>query len=75
MNAVAMEALRILKEQNALPSQDSPWVFLNEQGARLRSHRDWFEPALKESGVQDYSRRNRHAFASRLLMTGLTFVR
>ena len=55
MNAVAMEALRILKEQNAQQSQDSPWVFLNEQGGRLRSHRDWFEPALKESGVQDYS--------------------
>jgi len=47
-------------------------VFLNEQGERLRAHRDWFEPALKESGVQDYSWHcNRHTFASRLVMAGV----
>ena len=55
LNAVPMEALRILKEQHRRQSPHSPWVFLNEEGGRLRCHRDWFEPALKESGVQDYS--------------------
>ncbi len=38
----------------------------------LRGHRDCFEPALKDSGVVDYSWHcNRHTFASRLVMAGV----
>ena len=41
-------------------------------GGKLRGHRDWFEPALRESGVHDYSWHcNRHTFASRLVMVGV----
>jgi site-specific recombinase XerD len=72
LNAVAVEALRTLKEQHEALNPDSPWVFLNEDGEKLRGHRDWFEPALKESGVPDYSWHcNRHTFASRLVMAGV----
>ncbi|HEY4962283.1 MAG TPA: tyrosine-type recombinase/integrase, partial [Terriglobales bacterium] len=71
LNAVAMEALRILKQRHDDLSPHSPWVFLNESGEQLRGHRDWFEPALQDSGVPDYSWHcNRHTFASRLVMAG-----
>lgn len=72
LNAVAMQALRTLKQQHKELNPDSPWVFLNEDGEKLRGHRDWFDPALKESGVPDYSWHcNRHTFASRLVMAGV----
>src|SRR5664279_1015473 len=72
LNAVAMEALRILKQRHDDLSPHSPWVFLNESGEQLRGHRDWFEPALQDSGVPDYSWHcNRHTFASRLVMAGV----
>jgi site-specific recombinase XerD len=72
LNAVAMEALRILKQRHDDLSPHSPWVFLNENGDQLRGHRDWFEPALADSGVPDYSWHcNRHTFASRLVMAGV----
>jgi site-specific recombinase XerD len=60
--------LRKLKERHP----DSPWIFVNEDGEKLRGHRDWFEPALKESGVHDYSWHcNRHPFASRVVMASV----
>jgi len=72
LNAIALEALRTLKHQHEELNPDSPWVFLNEYGEKLRGHRDWFEPALKESAVRDYSWHcNRHTFASRLVMAGV----
>jgi len=50
----------------------SPWAFLNQNGEKLRGHRERFEPALKASGVHDYSWHcNRHTFASRLVMAGV----
>ena len=67
-----MEALRTLKQLHHELNPDSPWVFLNEDGEKVRGHRDWFEPALKNSGVSDYSWHcNRHTFASRLVMAGV----
>ena len=72
LNAVAIEALRTLKDRHEKQNPDSPWAHLNEEGERLRGHRDWFEPALKDSGVHDYSWHcNRHTFASRLVMAGV----
>lgn len=72
LNAVALEALRILKQRHDGLKPNSPWVFLNENGEQLRGHRDWFEPALLASGVPDYSWHcNRHTFASRLVMAGV----
>ena len=72
LNAIAMEVLWILRQRHAEQSADSPRVFQNERGGKLRGHRDWFEPALRESGVHDYSWHcNRHTFASRLVMVGV----
>jgi site-specific recombinase XerD len=72
LNAVAVRALRTLKRQQEEQNADSPWVFLNQHGEKLRGHREWFEPALKDSGVHDYSWHcNRHTFASRLVMAGV----
>jgi site-specific recombinase XerD len=72
LNAVAMEALRVLKQRHDELNPDLPFVFLNEKGEQLRGHRDWFEPALKDSGIPDYSWHcNRHTFASRLVMSGV----
>jgi site-specific recombinase XerD len=68
LNAVALAALQTLKKHHPA----SPWVFINEEREKLRGHRDWFEPALKDSGVPDYSWHcNRHSFASRLVMAGV----
>jgi site-specific recombinase XerD len=68
LNAIALAALQALKKHHP----DSPWIFVNEEGDKLRGHRDWFEPALKDSGVSDYSWHcNRHSFASRLVMAGV----
>ena len=72
LNAVAMQALEHLKKRRDEVSPDSLWVHLNEDEERLRTHRDWFDPALKESGVAEYSWHcNRHTFASRLVMAGV----
>jgi site-specific recombinase XerD len=72
LNTIAMEALRMLKKRRDGNNPDSPWVFLNEENEKLRGHRDWFEPALKDSGVLNYSWHcNRHTFASRLVMAGV----
>ena len=72
LNAVAMRALAQLKKHRDEVSPDSPWVHFNGDDEKLRSYRDWFEPALKESGIAAYSWHcNRHTFASRLVMAGV----
>jgi integrase len=68
LNAIALAALKELRERNPT----SPWVFVNRKGEKLRGQRDWFEPAVKTSGVKDYTWHcNRHTFASRLVMAGV----
>jgi hypothetical protein len=42
-----MGALRILNQQHKERNMGSPWVFLNQNGEKLRGHRERFEPALK----------------------------
>jgi len=72
LNACAVDAVRILKERHSERNPYSPWVFLNEAGGKSRSYREWFEAALTDSGVRDYSWHcNRHTFASRLVMAGV----
>jgi integrase len=69
LNAVA---LRQIKKRHDEIQPDSPWVHLNGDKAKLRGHRDWFEPALINSGLVEYSWHcNRHTFASRLVMAGV----
>ena len=69
LNAVA---LRQIKKRHDEIQPESPWVHLNGDKAKLRGHRDWFEPALINSGLVEYSWHcNRHTFASRLVMAGV----
>lgn len=65
LNDVALAALGGLKRRGT-------HVFLNTEGHALRSSRDWFEPAVAEAEVRDYTWHcNRHTFASRLVMAGV----
>jgi integrase len=71
LNAVALRALKQLKRRHGEISPNALWVHLNENGEKLRGHRNWFERALKDAGVSSYSWHcNRHTFASRLVMAG-----
>lgn len=70
LNAVALSALQELSRQSG--NHSSGPVFLNTDGDRLRSARDWFEPAVEKAGLKDYTWHcNRHTFASRLVMAAV----
>jgi len=68
LNDVAVASLKLL-----LPTvnADGP-VFLNSEGTSMKSHRAWFDPAVKAAEITSYTwHANRHTFASRLAMTGV----
>jgi site-specific recombinase XerD len=70
LNAVALAAFQELGRRSG--NRFSGPVFLNTDGNQLRSARDWFEPAVKEAGLENYTWHcNRHTFASRLVMAGV----
>jgi integrase len=61
----AFDSLRSDAELNRAP-------FLNSKGTPMATHRDWFDPAVAEARVPDYTwHKNRHTFASRLAMAGV----
>jgi integrase len=67
LNSVALEVLFRLRKRN----RDKNIIFFNSDGGQMRAHRDWFDPAVKEAGIEDYTWHcNRHTFASRLAMAG-----
>ena len=48
------------------------YVFTSRHGDRLLKGRHWFEPAIREAGVKNFSWHClRHTFASRLVMAGV----
>jgi integrase len=52
-------------------AQPDPRVFVGERGA-LQGSRHWFDKAVKEAGVRDFTWHClRHTFASRLVMQGV----
>jgi site-specific recombinase XerD len=68
LNSIALEAFKSLKQGR----KASGPVFLNTDGSPLRGSRDWFEPAVKKAGLEQYTWHcNRHTFASRLVMLGV----
>lgn len=68
LNQTAISALNELRKRRS----SLPWVFPNSEGERQRDHRDWFDPILEATKLQDYTWYcNRHTFASRLVMKGV----
>jgi len=68
LNQTALSAFKTLRERSGL--LDVP--FLNSKGTPMNTHRDWFDPAVGEAKVSNYTwHKNRHTFASRLAMAGV----
>jgi site-specific recombinase XerD len=68
MNSAAAAALRILQKR----SLGSGPVFMGARGDRLSSPRHWFEKAVRDAGLSDFTWHClRHTFASRLVMAGV----
>jgi integrase len=68
LNTIAHAAFRELQSRQKIHEE----VFLNTEGNPMRRARDWFEPALLQARIRDYTWHcNRHTFASRLVMAGV----
>ncbi|MBB5056075.1 integrase [Granulicella aggregans] len=68
LNHVALTALKTLYEM----SGPSGPVFLNSKKTPMIAHREWFDPAVAEAKIANYTwHKNRHTFASRLAMAGV----
>jgi site-specific recombinase XerD len=68
LNDAAIAALRTAETFR----NGSPSVFLNSGGVRLHSSRFWFDAAVKEATLRDFTWHClRHTFASRLVMKGV----
>jgi integrase len=68
LNQLALDALETLYK---VSGPDGP-VFLNSRDTPISGHRDWFDPAVEEAKIPDYTwHKNRHTFASRLAMSGV----
>jgi len=69
LNSVAMAAFRELKRRSL--DGVGP-VFVTMGGEPLQGYKHWFEPAVSEAGVRDFTWYClRHTFASRLVMAGV----
>jgi integrase len=68
LNDEAISALQAARKC----SNGQPYVFLNRYGERLVSPREWFDPAVKEASLKEFTWHClRHTFASRLTMAGV----
>jgi site-specific recombinase XerD len=68
LNRVALAAFRAFFAR----SQGDGYVFTNDRFERLHSSRHWFEPAVAEAEITDFTWHClRHTFASRLVMAGV----
>lgn len=69
LNSVAVAALKDLQRRSSGAGEP---VFVNMNGEPLRGYKHWFEPAVTEAGVKDFTWYClRHTFASRLVMAGV----
>jgi integrase len=69
LNSVALSAFKALQQRS--PNADGR-VFVNIHGEPLRGYKHWFDWAVSEAGVRDFTWYClRHTFASRLVMAGV----
>lgn len=68
LNSIALQALQERKQAQ----QDAVYVFRDAGRDAQHNYRRWFNEALTEAKIADYSWHcNRHTFASRLVMAGV----
>src|ERR1700691_2375255 len=68
LSAIALAAFKVLQQR---PVNPEVRVFVNIQGQPLRGYKHWFDPAVEEAGLRDFTWYClRHTFASRLAMAG-----
>jgi integrase len=68
LNATALAAFQSLFSK----SRGEGPVFLNPHGETLRGYKHWFEPAVRNAKIKDFTWYClRHTFASRLVMAGV----
>jgi integrase len=68
LNNTAVAAFKSIRKGADLASVP----FLNSKGTPMTTHRDWFDPAVLEAKVPNYTwHKNRHTFASRLAMASV----
>jgi integrase len=69
LNAEALAAFKVLAQRS--PNGSGP-VFINSKGERLKGYKHWFNQAVREAGLVDFTWYClRHTFASRLVMAGV----
>ncbi len=72
LNAVAVAAFKVLQQRS---SDGEGSVFVNIQGEPLRGYKHWFNRAVEEAGLRDFTWYClRHTFASRLAMAGVDLL-
>ena len=71
LNSAAVAAFKLLQLRSLDGAGPGP-VFVNMQGERLTGYKHWFDDAVSEAGIQDFTWYClRHTFASRLVMAGV----
>lgn len=72
LNAVAVPAFRVLQKRSLNVKGE---VFVNIEGQALHGYKHWFDPAVEEAGLQDFTWYClRHTFASRLALAGVDLL-
>jgi integrase len=68
LNSIALAAFEVL--YNRASRQD--WVFVGTNRQKLCGYKHWFDPAVRQAGVTNFTWYClRHTFASRLVMAGI----